>query len=126
MTIGSTPAVMILSPLAAFETKVPKRTTGSGTKLSFRGQLAALANQRCDDDLVVLRHVEIAGLGVERKRQEIEHVSRIESARIRGHERRKVADADNLDAVFHDHAVELGTFDVAALLHGQVDDHGAG
>src|SRR6195256_2677464 len=119
MTIGSTPEVMILSH--SLQSR-QRQTKSERLELRFRRHLAVLAYQRRGDDLIVLRHVEIAGLGVQRKRKKVQYVARIERACIGSDPRGKVGNADNLDAVFGDDLVELGALDVAALLGGEIDD----
>src|SRR5207245_11130146 len=57
-----------------------------------------------------------------RAREHIADVAGIERARIRGYRRREIRYADDLDAIFHDHTVQLGALDVAALFDGEVDD----
>src|ERR1700737_2008843 len=123
MTIGSTPEVMILSHFLRSRLRQSKP---GRRELRFRGHLAALADQRRGDDLVVFRDVEIAGLGVQRKRKKVEYVARIESAGVGRDSRGKICNADNLDTVLGDDLVELGALDVASLLRGEIDDHRAG
>ena len=64
-------------------------------------------------------------LGFERQRQEGQHVAGVQRARVGGHGGGEVRDADQLDAVLDDDAVEFRALDVAALLDGEVDDHRA-
>src|SRR5438093_748929 len=87
---------------------------------------AVLADQRRLDDLVVLRHRELSGLGIERQREEVDHVARIERRRVGCYSRRQVAEADNLHAVADHDLVELRALDVAALLDREIDDDRAG
>src|ERR1700731_3790456 len=113
MTIGSTPEVMILSHCLQSRQSYrnPKRR-----KLRFQRHLAALAYQCRGDDLVVFRHVEIAGLGVERKGKKVEHITRVERACVGGDTRGQIGEPDDLDPIFYNDLVELGAFDIAALL----------
>src|SRR5439155_14587238 len=87
-TIGSTPAVMICP------SKEPASRVGrAGERSASRYDGAVLAHQRRLDDLVVLRHREVARLGIEREREEVEHVARIERGCIGCQPRRQVAEA---------------------------------
>src|SRR5687767_6433458 len=81
-----------------------------------RHDLAVRADQRCLDDLVVSRNRELACLQIERQREKVEHVASVERARVGGHGRRKVGNADDLHAIPDDNFAELRALDVATLL----------
>src|SRR5436190_24146176 len=116
-TIGSTPAAMIRS-LEGFRSPYEGEEKNSAS----RHHGAVLADQRRLDDLVVLRHREFAGLGIEREREEVDHIARVERRGVGRDPSRQVAEADDLDAVPGDDLVELRALDFAALLDREIDD----
>src|SRR5437016_13425403 len=81
--------------------------------------LPVVAHQRRLDDLVVASEREFTGFQVEREREKVEHVARIEGRRIGGNERRKIRRADDLHAVDAHELVRPRAFDVAALFDGE-------
>src|ERR1700694_54245 len=59
---------------------------------------------------------------MERQREKVEHIARIESAGVGRDSRGKIGNADNLDAVLGDDLVDLGPLDIASLFGGEVDN----
>src|SRR6266542_3740007 len=88
--------------------------------------LPVIADERRLDDLVVASEREFAGFQVEREREKVEHVARIECRRIGGNQRGKIRRADDLHAADAHDLAGPRPLDVAALLDGAIDDDRAG
>src|SRR4030095_11093213 len=75
---------------------VPLRLCVSSWILFFCDDLTRVADQRRLHDLVVARELPLAGLQVQRQREEIENVARVERGRVGGDPGRQIGRADDL------------------------------
>src|SRR5688500_5853089 len=102
-------------------------TVGSTLAMSaFPDDVAVDGDGRAGNDVVLTGELEAAGFRVEHQGEEVVEIARIERGGVGGDRGRQIFQPDELDAVLGDDLAALGAFDVAALLHREIDNDGTG